>query len=102
MKMADKLNIKRITCEKKYKPYFISEPYGHPFELTEKDKFRKLGSNDKRTNSVCGVEYKDGTILQQDAEINYIIKSPEEFKFDAVIVEREKEGLVGRLRKDFR
>jgi len=33
-------NKKESTTKKK--PYFISEPYGLPFELTEKDKFRIL------------------------------------------------------------
>jgi len=31
----------------KEKPYFIKEPYGLPFELTEKDKFRKLPGYDR-------------------------------------------------------
>jgi hypothetical protein len=29
------------------KPYYIKEPFGLPFELTEKDKFRKIEGMNK-------------------------------------------------------
>jgi len=28
---------------KNKKPYYIKEPFGLPFELTEKDKFKQIG-----------------------------------------------------------
>lgn len=34
-----------MNNKKNKKPYFIPEPYGLTFELTEKDTFRKLNEN---------------------------------------------------------
>lgn len=40
------------------KPYYIKEPYGLPFELTEKDKFKKPNNKTDRIEEKLNLNYK--------------------------------------------